>query len=515
MVRPGRESFKRFVNTIINLLPPHIEKYPEPDQLLIWDFISVVQNYEEADYQRNKLSKRFKEFNNKFLGTEQLLHTTFLWFALTYFANADRLLNISRFHADSFYKYLVKHLRGSTKIPGVYGLIKDKVPLTDLSWERLQYETNKLLVPLKDDQLQILKTVYPFVMKEGVNALDPRKLKAVIFDQMKFPKRFKLNKELSRFFSLIDGQWFYRFHSPAFGLKQIFCQIQLRNSTSLKDIFDFQDPKNTVLGISDIFLDRNLPNRYIGLLRIPSQNFDQLKTYLQECEHQGGIIIKKLEEITTRSYSGSLAYYRANTGWLDPSPMRMRRLVQLLKTQNPKKRQKPDSSFFISPPFNLQWNFRQHPLPTEIIKLFCNISPHTYSFSNLPLHLSNKQGTSLTRTEVGLLKQLNYNQIVQIGFLSWRLVYEFSLDLYCVRLPNIPRFQVNHFLELIPFCDIYFAEKNIYIWARLNPKLVHWVKKEFNWPIIPIRRIITYKKPSFSHFDPMKLQWITPQLLQG
>ncbi|MFW9903171.1 MAG: hypothetical protein ACFFFH_02480 [Candidatus Thorarchaeota archaeon] len=515
MVRPGRESFKRFISTIVNLLPPHIEQYPESDQSLIWDFLSVVQNYEEADYQRNKLSKRFNDFNNKLSGTDKLLHTTFLWFAFTYFSNADRLLNISKFHADTFYEYLVKHLRGTATIPGVYGLIKENVPLTDLSWEELQYETNKLLIPLTNDQLQILKTVYQVIMKEGVHALDPRELKASIFDQVKFPRRFKLNKELSQFFSLIDSQWSYRFHSPAFGLKHVFCHFQLQNSTSLKEVIDFENPQNTVLGISDIFLDRNLPNNCIGLLRIPSQDFYPLKTHLQECERQGGIIIKKMEEITTRSYSGSLSYYRANTGWIDPSPTKMRRLVQLLQAKNLKKRQEADPSFFIPPPFNPKWNFRHHPLPTEIIKLFCNLSPHTYSFSNLPLQFSNKQGTFLTRGEVGLLKQLIYNQVVQIGFLSWRLVYEFSLDLYCIKLPNIPLFQLNYFLELIPFCDIYFTENNIFLWTRLKPKLVRWVKKEFNWPIIPIRRIIPYKKPEFSHFDPVNQQWITPELLQG
>lgn len=60
MVRPGRESFKRFIKTILDQLPAHIEQYPPQDsQDLLNDFLSVLQYYEEADYQRKRLSKWF------------------------------------------------------------------------------------------------------------------------------------------------------------------------------------------------------------------------------------------------------------------------------------------------------------------------------------------------------------------------------------------------------------------------------------------------------------------------
>jgi len=97
MVRPGRESFKRFIKTIVNQLPAHIEGYPPTDQVLLNDFLSVLQHYEEADNQRNRLSKRFEWYIKSISGTEQYLQIPFLWFTYNYFWNANLLLNISKF----------------------------------------------------------------------------------------------------------------------------------------------------------------------------------------------------------------------------------------------------------------------------------------------------------------------------------------------------------------------------------------------------------------------------------
>ena len=513
MVRPGRESFKRFIRTIVDLIPPHIEKYAPSDQLLLREFLSVLQHYDEADYQRKKLSQRFREYIDRHFGTNQYLQTTFLWFTVAYFTNANMLLNISTFHANAYYEYLVRHLRGNSTISGVFRLIKENVSLTDLAWEELQYESVKLIVPLTNSQLQIISTVYSAVMKEGVHALDSRKLKALIIDQVEFPKRVKLNEEFTRFFNLINGQWLYRFFAPAFGVDWVILQIQLQESTFLEDIIDFQAPTNTVISISDVYLNRNLPNNYIGVLRVPTQDFEQLKGYLQKCEHQEKIFLKDLEKITSRSFSSSLTHYRINTGWFEPSPTRIRKLTQLLQAQNPKEKQKEYSSLSISPPFNSDWHFSYHPLPLEIIKLFCKLAHETYSYQNLPL--TNQKLSSLTQSNVGLLKQLYYNQVLQIRFVPWQLMDEFSLDLYCIVLPKTPGFQLEHFLNLLPYSDLYFAEESIYIWGRLTPKLVQWIEKDLQWAVIPVLREKSPLNLIFNHFDQKKLQWKTPQFLRA
>ena len=496
----------------MDLAPPHIEKYPPSDQLLLREFLSVLQHYDEADYDRKKLSQRFKEYIERHEGTDRYLKTAFLWFTVEYFSHANVLLNISKFHANTYYEYLVRHLRGNSTTSGVFGLIRENIPLTNLAWEQLQYESVKLIIPLTNDQLQIISNVYSAVMKEGVYALDSRKLRAIIVNQVEFPKNVKINEELTRFFDLIRGQWFYRFFAPAFGLDWVVLQIQLEESTSLEDFIDFQAPRNTVISRSDVYLNRNLLNTYIAILRVPTQDFEQLKGFIQKCERQGSLILESLEKITARSFSSSLTHYRTNTGWFEVSPTRIKRLTQLLLAQNPKERHNEHSSLSISPPFNSYWHFTHHPLPLEIIKLYCKMDHYSYSYQNLPF--DNQELSSLTLANVGLLKQLYYNQVLQIRFFPLRLMEEFSLDVYCIILPKIPGFQLKHFLDLIPYSDIYFADESIYVWGRLTPKLVKWIENDLHWTVIPITRKNIPLNLKFNYFDQSKLQWKTPLFLK-
>jgi hypothetical protein len=513
VVRQGRESFQRFLRTIVDILPPYIEKYPPSDQLLLNDFLSVLQHYDKADYQRNKLSNRFKKYCDSLLGTDQYIKTAFLWFSFTYFSNANILLNVSKFYADVFYGYLVKHLRGSSKVPGVFDLIRKNVPLTNFAWEQLQYESHKLLVPLTDDQLQVLKNVYSVVMEGGVDTLDSRKLKAQIVNDLSFPKKIKSNEELRRFFQLLEGQWLYHLLVPAFGLDWVIIHIQLQESTSLEEIIDFQDPRNAIISVSYVYLNRNLPNTYIGILRVPSQDFGRLKSYLQKCERQGRLILKSLDKVTTWRFSGSLTYYRAKTGWIEPSPIRMRRLTRLLLAQNPREPTGELLFLYTSHQSNFDWHYKDHPLTVEIVKLRCKISHHTYSYQNLPL--SKQELSHLTHTDIGLLRQLHYNRVLQIRFVPMRLVNEFSLDMYCVILPKISDYQFRYFLNLIPSSDILLTEELIYLWVQLPPKLVQWIENELHWTVIPLIQQFGISNFEFSFYDPLKLQWRTPHFLQG
>jgi hypothetical protein len=287
-------------------------------------------------------------------------------------------------------------------------------------------------------------------------------------------------------------------------------QIQLQESTSLEEIIDFQDPTNTVTNVSYVYSNRNLPNTCIGILRVPSQDFGRLRGYLQKCERQGRLILKSLERITTWRFSGSLTYYHANTGWIEPSSMRMRRLTRLLLAQNPKEHTGDMSTFYVSHQSNTDWYYKDHPLPVEIIKLRCKISPYTYSYQNLPL--SNQELSPLTQSDIGLLKQLHYNQVLQNRFAT-RLEREFSLDLYCVIPPKISNSQFRQFLNLLPNCDILLTEELIYLWAQLTPKLVQWIENDLHWVIIPIIQKFPTSPLEFSFFDPLELQWRTPQFL--
>lgn len=515
LVRSGRKSFKRFIKTILEQLSTHIAEYPPADQLLLTDFLSVLQCYEEADYQRNKLSQRFETYKNRTLGTDKYLRTPFLWFSESYFSNAILLLNVSKYHADTFYEYLVKHLRDSANILGVYSLVLDHIPLTNIKWEQLQYSCEKLLIPLIKIQLQILNAVYSYITEEGVYSLDPRKLKAAIVKKVEFPRKIRPSEELTRLFTQVDARWFLRFSSPAFGLNRVFFHIELKGSTSLADVIDFQDPGNTVLTVSDVYRSNDLSNTYTGAFLVPTKEIEQLKIHLQICEQQGYLILKEFSTITTGSISASLTHYQAKNRWKIPSQTKLKRLTPLLKRKHPRERQPEQLTLFSPPPSTLQWHFSQHPLPTKIIKFYCERA-NDYSYPNLPLQLINVQyPESFSRPEIGLLRQLLYNQVVMIGFVPLRLVYEFSLDWYWIILPRIPFFQLKRFLSLFPFSEISVTENSINIRVRLPPKLVNWIKNDLNWPVISIIPEFLPPTIQFDWFNALKLEWQTPDIFQG
>lgn len=504
MVRRGRESFKRIIKTIIEQVSAYIGQYPPHDQLLLTEFFSILQYYEEADYQRRRLSHRLEEYNKRIEGTDKYLQTAFLWFVYTYFSNANLLLNISKFHAILFYEYLAKHLRGSNGTLGVYRLIREKTPLESLAWEQLQYESNKLLIPLTEDELQILNTVYSLIAETGVYILDPHKLRAAIVKRVSFPKKLKPTTELNRLFTRMDGRWYIRFVSPAFGLTRVFFQMELNESITLEDIIDFQNPDNMVLCVSDVYRARDAPNTYIGLLLAPTNNINSLENYFKNCEHQRDLTLKEFNKITVRSIHFSLTQYQANVGWIEPNSTEMGRVTQFLTRE--------DFANFISPKLS-HWDFLQHPLPTKIIEFYCDISPQNYIYSTLPL--TNQAPSSLTRDEIGLLKQICYNQAAEIAFIPWRLVYDFSLDLYCIVISKIAHPQLDRFQNLFPFSEIYFGENSIYFLTRMPRNLVNWIENELNWPVVPIIRKYTPSNLEFNWFDSNKLRWKTPSILGG
>ncbi len=512
VVRPGRESFKRFIKTIMEQLPDHIAEYPPSDQLLLTEFLSVLQYYEEADYQRNKLSKRFEEYNNRILGTDQYLQTAFLWFTYNYFSNAYLLLNVSKFHANRFYEYIAKHLRGSSSTPGVYGLIRENIPLSNLAWEQLQYESNKLLYPLSEHQFQILITLYSFIKEGGIDALNQRKIRTAIISQVPFPHNVKPTTELSRFFRLIDGRWFLRFHSPAFGLDRLFFHFELNVGNSLKDIIDFHNRDYTVLGLSAVYYVRDHPNAYIGTLVVPTNTINQLKAYLYHRETEGDINVIDLTKIYTIHRNVSFENYIVGTGWSQLSQKEMTRLTSQIKVKHPRKKFQPYSLSFTTPSYNPNWDFKEHPLPTQIIRLYCKFSKE-FSISSLPIQTACTQNTfTLSRSEIGLLRQLHYNQVVHIGFVPYRLIYEFSLDSYWIKLPRIPKLQLKTFLNTIPYCEYYITDSSIQIWTRLNSQLIQWIKDELKWKLYPILPTHPPHGMEFEWFDQNNLMWIQPNL---
>ncbi len=505
--RRDSETWKRFLATILDQIPNYIGKYSLEDQIYLNEFHSILQGYNvDTITARKRLIERFKKYIKKYEHSENYLRLPFLWFSRSYISNANLLLNIEGFYAATFYSYLVHHLRGNSSIKGVFQLIRTNTPLTDLSWEKLQYESFKLHIPLTSNQLTILDTVYSTISDFGIQALNPTRIKRSLTNYIS-------SRELMPFLKRIDARWLLLFYSPAFGLTRLFFHFQLNKSIQLTEIIDFQNPINTVLGLSDVYSDREIPNSYFGMLVVPSEDLNQLFAYFKHCVGQKKLNLYELSESTTFCSSTSLAMYRAEEGWGNLSQTDEKRLIRQLKTSRPRKRRIEPPSLYLSPPFNSNWHFSHHPQPGQIINLYCKLK-REFSFEELPMKRTENFPSNLNEYEIGLLKELTQKGVVTINFLPFRLWNDYSVDQYWLKLPKeMPFKQISRLLFLFPYAELFFTKNNTHIRVSSTFERMHWIKENLEWFTTPIIPQHPRKEIMLEWFDPELLQWKTPIIL--
>ncbi len=504
-----RETIKRYIRTVIEKLPALIEKYSPIDRKILTDFLTVLQHFEEADYDRTILSNRFENFNRKYYQSKHYRKLPFLWFAVDYFGNANRTLNVADFHAEDFYQYLVVHLRNNPHVVGSFSLIREKTSLEDSQWEKLQYSCNHI-PPLKKNELQVLKTVLSLIKEKNFGGLNRNLINTTVANKLST----QFSKTLNAYFASMEALWFFYFYPSAFGIEPFIFYFQLSKSTSLPEIINFQDPTNSILCTSDVFRIKDFPNTYIGILYVPTPLVHYLHTYLQNYKNQRHLIIHELSQIINIHISASLALYRAEKGWQDITT-NLWRSLEPLKTKKPKKRRsKPPITHHISPGFSPLWNYLKYPDPTQVISIFCK-SRGFYSYKELPFGSTTRRPSiQFSKKEFSIFKELDYFQVVNAGFFCQRLILNFSPDQYWIKLPLIPLDQLLRLLEWLPYTHIYFTKINIYIWAYLTPKFAEWMRNDLGWEVMPI--ILNHSPLSLkiSWFDEDSLQWKIPQILK-
>ncbi|MFX1505506.1 MAG: hypothetical protein ACFFDC_05255 [Promethearchaeota archaeon] len=505
-----RKTWKKFMKTILTQIPSYIAKYPPSDQIVLNEFLSILQNYVvDTQKARSQLFERFEGFQTKYHNSEKYLTLPFLWFVESYFSNSAKLLSVASFHADNFYEYLVKQLRGYSDTEGIFQLLRKSTPLTDLKWEELQYACNRLSVPLRSEELHALETIHVMSLEAGLSALDQRPIKTNIFNWVKSPS---LYKKLENFFLRLDCKWFLRFYTPVFGLELLFFQFQLNESTALQDIIDFHNSMNTTLCNSSVYKIRGFQDMYSGILVVPTNSIDRLRIYLQKCHSQAKLVLHELTKIKTSRISVSLLLYQATKGWRTPTPTDWRRLVPMLKTKNPRRMRMKLTSYYLTQPFNEQ--FTNNLDKSSLINLFCKI-PREFSFKELPLGPNNDEiHVKLSKGDIKLLEEMYDENLVQIGFLSNGLIYEFSLDTYWIKTPKMSLDQLSRLLAWIPFCRLYFTENNIFIWSYLTSEFAQWLSTDLEWTVMPIIENHNPQRFKIDWYTDKEQQWKTPLILK-
>lgn len=505
------ETYKRLIQTVIDKTPSYIDKYSSNDRILLNEFIDVLRYFNEADFARNNLLTRFEEYRTKARGHPKLLRLPFLWFTHDYITMALRLLSISDFHSLHFYSYLDKQLRGSSAKIGVFPFIKNKILLTDQNWEVLQIQCNKLRFALTDDQLQNLKDVHFLLSREGIYSLNQ---KAIINSVKQYFNKSRLFREISNFFTLLDARWFIRAHFPGYGLSQFFFQIELKNSVNLNKVVSLSENENTVLRISNVYQNKFQQNSYLGLLVVPVSAKEKLKQYFNNCEQEGLIVQQNLEEITNSRSSASFLNYTPKQGWVNIRSLRWKHIaIQLQREELQENRNEIIHDFFVTPPFNSDWSYKQHKKPSEVIAFLCRC-PYEVVFKQLPWNIKKDQSSLVfSQKDKAFLKQLHKHQILHTGLISNTLFNEFSLTPYWIKAPLIDFQLLKIFLAEMTYCQVFVSKNNYYIWTQLPKTHVERISNDLKWKVIPSIEVIPTKSLHFTWYDIDKKDWITPQFL--
>jgi hypothetical protein len=511
MVSTTIEKHKKMIRTVITQLPRYIHQYEQEDQILIQNFLEILNYFEYAEIKRNELLNKFVKYNDSLFGTEIYVKTPFLWFTKNYFQKAGLTLSTTGFRAEKYYEFLAKHLRNSIHHSGAFNLIKNGTSLTSMEWELLQLASQKLMVPLNDTQIQFIENVNINIQNVGIQSLNSKYIRKNVFHTI--ITESMSTKDISSYISLLEGKWAINRNLNAFNIDSVFFHVRLTNSRQFNEIIDLHSEDNSLLKVSDVYQAKDNSKHYMGLLYVPSRNYGNLINYLYKREEKRELQIRKLVKINDIRRSVSLRSYKANQGWIHLKKSHLKEILSTVMNEQPNNYQ-GEKTFYLTPPFGKDWNFKQHPLPYEMIRLFCKL-PETFSYGNLPLEIKKDLSQSMfSIDERGLLKQLYYNKIFYVSYIPWRLVYEYSLSLFYIIIPNLYIEAILPFLEIIPFAEIYTFKDGLCIWAYLSDQIVSWIKNFLPWQIYPITHIHIPYPLDITWFNQQKLLWKSPKILQ-
>ncbi|MFX0210017.1 MAG: hypothetical protein ACFFDT_28815, partial [Candidatus Hodarchaeota archaeon] len=235
---------------------------------------------------------------------------------------------------------------------------------------------------------------------------------------------------------------------------------------------------------------------------------------LEECEQQELLILYELTSFAQQRKSTSFALYKVEKGWRAFSLTKWRQIVKSLQTQHPRKKRSSKQSFFITPIYSNTWSYKKYNHPFKLISLLCK-SPFVFSFDELPLG-STDVGVNfrLSSSELNILKELFRHQAIQLNFRPVRLIQEYSLNTYWIKLPKIPLEQLSRLLAWLPFSQLFFTEMDIHMWTYLTPNLAHWLRTDLKWVVRPIVLNHYRQNLTIDWFNPETLKWRTPFVLK-
>ncbi|MFX0171409.1 MAG: hypothetical protein ACFE9L_05770 [Candidatus Hodarchaeota archaeon] len=486
-----RSSQKRFIQTILDQFPRFIEEYPPKDQELLTRFRQMLELAEVGTAAaRDTFITAVRDYVTQIHTENTVLYvqTPFLWYTITYFTNAVKLLDLGEFLADSFYDYIVRHLRGTDKAVGAFPLIRNQTSINDLVWEQLQYACISLQVPLNQVDFDLLKEIYQFIKKEGVSIYQSLYLENMIKGRFRMPR---LPPTILRFFERLGSQVMITLNFKFFGITEFIYSLRISEGHSFEELIDPTDPTNMTLTSAYYYRGLDDPQTFVGILLIPSHLRQLLQNYFQQKTKEHYIDSYTLTELQQKRTSLSLAGYKVGEGWHKWSLTDCLDLTRSLKTPPPRSEKNEVEKCWLTRPYDMTIHFTQLETPIHAIDLFCDFLGVDQSFTSLLTQ--NMDYPILSRENYTLLTQLYQARVIDVTFFNHNLNIEFSPDVYWLKIPKIPFQQLIQLLNWLPSARIKENISHYYVWTRLTPILSHWLQKELPWTILPC--IANYFRP--------------------
>ena len=509
-----RETWNRFLSTILSRIPPLINQYPTYEQEILTPFYNLlVQNKVDTHKQRERYLEQLKILTNEHYSLERYIETPFLWFSVTFFLNAQRLLIEASFHADIFIQYLVRVLRGDDEVLGIFQLLRQKTSLIDIKWEKLQYYCNTdLNDPLDNKQLEIVRVLYSLVNKTPIQGMNQHYITREVSQKVTVDNKFR---GLHHFFSRLDARWGVWMFPPAFELSLVMFKVKISSSNEGFDLNIFKNDNNFVMGMSNVYQLLEEENMFSGFIYIPKRLLNVLIEYFKDKQRNNLLEIDLFEPITSIQAGTSLAMYLEGTGWKN-SDIPANFLTSVERRVRYASKSQVGNISSVTPRMKTR-NFTYIDLdnPEQAIKLYIK-TYSALSFANLPIGLKGDfHNSAITQSDLALLAKFFAKKIASPTLQLRNVLSEFSLDLYWIEIPQNSIKTIQTFLHWLPMASVISSKNSQVLITQLTPIIFNWIKKKLGWNIFSIQPIFRSKAMIDNFYNYQDLQWMTPDLLES
>ncbi len=507
-----RETWNRFLHTILERIPPLISSYSVSDRELINSVFDILaEGRVSTQEERSKFLINMDNFVKKTIDAIEYFNIPFLWFANTFFLNAQRLLVEASFHADDFIQYLVKVLRGDPHTQGFFQLLQNNTPLKDLMWEALQYYCNEIHDPLTEIQMKILEVIYSMVNSDPLRAMDQHYLTREIAKSVQVTKQFR---GLHHLFSRLDARWGVWMFSEAFGISMLLFKLTLSKGQKIAAHLDFLSQTNAVLQMSNVYCNPEDPDEFFGFLYVPNETVSHLTTYLENKLALGEFNNLLIERVIGTQAGSSLVLYTADNGWEDVYvPIEFKDTIESRRQIEINDRHSRLGC--ITPQLSNRINYKVLESPERAIRVYIKTSK-AFSFGNLPIKLGTDYHNSVfSQADLALLAKFFAKRIAGPTFTVRNVLNEFSLDMYWIEIPSKWECTAPTFLTLLPWASVLSSQNRSILIAPLSVNLLNWIKKKLSWNTLQIRTVFRAKVLQEEWYDFQKGRWKIPPFLQA